>query len=233
MINAILLDIEGTTTPIDFVHQTLFPFSRHRIAGFVEQNWLELSDEIAELEAEYSDERSRESGLDISSPASVTRYLEFLIDNDRKSTPLKSIQGKIWQSGYEGGKLRSEVFSDVPTAFERWHREGKRIAIYSSGSTLAQRLIFKHSDQGDLTPFISHYFDTNTGPKREPHSYTKIATSLGCPPLEIFFVSDIVPELDAAATSGMRTALSVRPGNAAIGEVHSHKTVKTFDQLPV
>ena len=159
MTKAILLDIEGTTTPIDFVHKTLFPFAKARIAGFVQENFDGLKFELSQLATERANDASYKSDFDADSPESVTAYLEFLIDHDRKSTPLKSIQGEIWRKGYESGDLVSSVFGDVPLAFKRWKDAGKIIAIYSSGSVLAQQLIFKYSDQGDLTPFIDKYFE--------------------------------------------------------------------------
>ena len=231
MIKAIVLDIEGTTTPIDFVHKTLFPFARARIAGFVQENFDGLKFELDQLAEEHEADAEYRTELRIESPNSVSDYLKYLIDQDRKSTPLKYIQGMIWQKGYELGDLVSPVFPDVPAAFKRWKDAGKSIAIYSSGSVLAQRLIFKYSDQSDLTPFIDKYFDTNTGPKRETDSYRKIAEELGLESNEVLFVSDIPAELDAARTAGMQTALAIRKGNAEITEDHSHRAIQSFDDL--
>src|SRR6185369_6275673 len=142
---AVLLDIEGTTTPIDFVHKTLFPFAKEKIGEFVAANFDEIGTEIEQLKAEYRKDFTEQLyGRDFQedSPESVADYLKFLIDVDRKSTPLKSLQGKIWQAGYESGELESEIFPDVPRAFDRWKEQGKTIAIFSSGSVLAQKLIF-------------------------------------------------------------------------------------------
>src|SRR5262249_36184556 len=146
---------------------------------------------------------------------SAVVYLHWLIDIDRKSTPLKSLQGLIWQAGYASGELRSEIFDDVPPAFARWREQGTAIGIFSSGSVLAQKLLFAHTRAGDLTPFMQAYFDTNTGAKKEAESYRRIAAELRRPPREILFLSDVTAELDAAQTAEMQTALSVRPGNAA------------------
>lgn len=226
---AILLDIEGTTTPIDFVHETLFPFAKERVGKFVEMHFGELAAEIAQLVDESSHDQSYTVPVDPTEPGFVSAYLEHLIDEDRKSTPLKSIQGKVWQEGYESGELKSVVFDDVPPAFKRWHDAGKTVAIYSSGSILAQQLLFRYTNHGDLTPFISDYFDTHIGAKRETESYRKIAVELGVEPGEVLFVSDIVTELDGATASGMKTALSVRAGNASVTETHDHKTLENFD----
>jgi enolase-phosphatase E1 len=228
---AILLDIEGTTTPIDFVHKTLFPFAKERIAAYVAANFDRIRDEVDQLKAEHAKETSYPAEFDETSPRSVSDYLRYLIDVDRKSTPLKSLQGKVWQEGYESGELLSEVFDDVPRAFERWKAAGKIIAIYSSGSVLAQQLLFRYTDLGDLTPYISNYFDTNVGGKREAESYRKIARELELKAETILFVSDIVSELDAARASAFQTALSIRKGNAPLTEEHSHKTIHSFDEL--
>ncbi len=229
---AILLDIEGTTTPIDFVHKTLFPYAANNIDNYVHDNFAELGDEIAALKAESSSDTIYEEKFDETSPASIAAYLKFLIKVDRKSTPLKSIQGKIWQQGYENGELKGEVFADVPAAFQRWQTAGKKIAIYSSGSVLAQKLIFGYSDKGDLTSLITEYFDTTTGAKRETESYKKIAEALKLAPADILFISDIPAELDAARAAGFTTALSLRKGNAELTEEPTHRIIQTFDEIP-
>ena len=230
MTKVILLDIEGTTTPIDFVHKKLFPFAEARMAEFVLESFEDLRDEIEQLVEEHTRYNDAEN-LDPNSPGSVSAYLVHLIKVDRKSTPLKSIQGKIWQAGYESGELKSEIFPDVPPALERWTAAGKIIAIYSSGSVLAQKLLFKYTDHGDLTPYISAYFDTTSGGKRESESYRKIASELNLPPEEILFVSDVLAELDAANNAGLQTALSIRKGNAVIEDDQHYPFIKSFDQL--
>ena len=228
---SILLDIEGTTTPIDFVHDVLFPFARRKIPIYVATNFESLGPEIEQLKAEHEKELGYTDHFDSGSAKSVAKYLAFLIDEDRKSTPLKSIQGKIWKEGYESGELKSVVFDDVTVAFERWKSAGTTIAIFSSGSVLAQELLFRFTDHGDLTPFISSYFDTNTGSKRDPKSYSAITLELGSSSAETLFISDIVAELDAAREAGLPTALAVRPGNPAIETDVSHRVVTTFDGL--
>jgi enolase-phosphatase E1 len=231
---AILLDIEGTTTPIDFVHKTLFPFAAEKIDGFVSENFASLAGEIVELEKEYhADFKNQIYGRDFkaNSAESVANYLKFLIEVDRKSTPLKSIQGKIWQKGYEAGELKSEIFADVPKAFERWKSRGKTIAIYSSGSILAQKLLFGFTNVGDLNPFISKYFDTAVGGKMETESYQNIAKELGFPPVEILFISDVLEELDAASEAGFQTILSIREGNGIVRSPINHNAIASFSDL--
>jgi len=238
MIEVILLDIEGTTTPIDFVHRTLFPFAFERVGDYLERNFDSIQDELAALREEHA--RDFENGLDVpllhetsreNAIKSLTNYLHFLIKTDRKSTPLKSLQGKIWQQGYEAGELVSEVYDDVPAAFERWKKQGKTIAIYSSGSVLAQKLLFKYTNHGNLTAFISNYFDTRVGHKCEAESYRKIASTQSFPQVENFlFVSDIEAELDAAREAGMQTLFCVRAGNAPLAEDAKHQTIHSFDE---
>lgn len=230
--NAILIDIEGTVSPIDFVHQTLFPYSRARIAGFVQEHFDGLRFEITQLAAEAEDDGEYPGTFKKDSANSVADYLKYLIDNDRKSTPLKSIQGKIWEIGYTSGELVSKIYKDVPHAFRRWKESGKTIAVYSSGSVLAQQMIFKYSDQGDLASFITAYFDTNIGHKGETESYQKIAAELGFKPSDILFVSDIVAELEAAAAAGFAVALSLRPDNPPLKRTGRRKKIADFDQLP-
>lgn len=228
---AILLDIEGTTTPISFVHDTLFPYAKARVPGFVLDNFADLKFEIEQLAEEHSKDSEYKTELRPDSPNSVSDYLKYLIDQDRKSTPLKTIQGMIWQNGYQAGEIVSPVFDDVPPAFKRWKAADKTIAIYSSGSILAQQLLFRHTEHGDLTQFISNYFDTNTGPKKEAESYAKIACELDLQPAEILSVSDLTAELDAARSAGLQTALSVRPGNLPIEGDVNYRIVETFDNL--
>ncbi|REJ75451.1 MAG: acireductone synthase [Acidobacteria bacterium] len=231
---AFLLDIEGTTTPIDFVHKVLFPYARNRMAGYVEEHFEEIGPEILALESEAAKDNSggvyREE-FRMNSPGSVSDYLKFLIDNDRKSTPLKSIQGMIWKKGYESGDLVSQVYADVPAAFRAWREEGDSINIYSSGSALAQVLLFRHTDHGDLTGFIDNYFDTNIGHKKERNSYAEIASRLDVDPSGIVFVSDVDAELDAATAAGMRTYLSIREGNPDQENAGGHQTVRSLEEI--
>lgn len=233
-IKCFLLDIEGTTTPINFVHKTLFPYAKAKIDMFVETHFGELANEIEQLEKEYhKDFANQLYGRDFrgDAPETVANYLKYLIEVDRKSMPLKTIQGKIWQTGYESGELKSEMFADVPKAFDRWKEEGKTIAIFSSGSVLAQKLIFKYSNFGDLSSFISAYFDTNVGTKREAESYQKIAKELRFAPHEILFISDVSAELDAAEKAEMNTLLSIREGNGIVPKPINHDAIASFNDL--
>ncbi len=157
-------------------------------------------------------------------------YIHYLIDIDRKSTGLKSLQGKIWNQGYLDGTLRSQLFADVKPAFERWTAAGKRLFIFSSGSVQAQKLLFRYTEQGDLTSFLSGYFDTQTGPKHEPASYRAIAAAIGHSPQAILSISDVTAELRAAQAAGMQTLFSVRPRNHS-SDSEGFQAIETFDQV--
>jgi enolase-phosphatase E1 len=222
MVRGILLDIEGTTTPISFVYDVLFPFARkHAGAPLVPSDLDALK---LEHEADVC------NGLQPPSWSGPIPYIHWLMDRDRKSTALKSIQGKVWQQGYESGELHGEVFADVPPALERWQREGLDVRIYSSGSILAQKLIFSTTRAGDLTRFLNGHFDTTTGPKTDPSSYVRIAEAFGLPAQEVLFVSDVTKELDAASTAGLQVLLCTRPGNHA-QPPHSYSTITGFDEI--
>lgn len=230
-VGAVLLDIEGTTTPVAFVHNTLFGYARARVQDFLERHDADpdVQADVALLRAEHA----AESPAPNPPMASVSAYVHWLMDHDRKSTGLKSLQGKIWHEGYRDGDLRGEVFPDVVPALERWRDRGTEVAIFSSGSVQAQRDLFGHSTSGDLTPFIRAYFDTTTGPKAAAQSYSSIAAFLGHTPASILFVSDSGVELDAARTAHMRTAMCVRPpGSAPPPAAREHPVVSAFDQLP-
>lgn len=231
-IRAVLLDIEGTTTPIDFVYKVLFPYARARVGEFLASHRSDLADDIEGLMRENADDIAR--GLNpavVNTVDELAAYVHWLMDQDRKATPLKSLQGKIWQAGYTAGELHSQVFEDVAPAFERWSEQGKTICIYSSGSVLAQKLLFANTEAGDLTPFISGYFDTNTGQKGEAESYRGIADELKVQPSEILFVSDVTAELEAAAAAGYETALCVRPGNHPQTGASHYSVIRSFDEV--
>jgi enolase-phosphatase E1 len=238
-IKAILLDIEGTTTPLDFVTRTLFPYARTHLKDFLARRLpsSDLQSDIAGLRAEHESDRSNSNPppLQDRSPReqleSLVSYLHWLMDLNRKSTPLKSLQGKIWEEGYRNGELRSEVFADVPTALTRWASEGPLIYIFSSGSVLAQKLLFAHTARGDLTGFIRGYFDTNVGAKIEPESYRRISSEVECSSSEILFISDVLSELDAARSAGLQTAWCVRPGNPFEPAQTTHPVIHTFDEI--
>jgi enolase-phosphatase E1 len=231
---ALLLDVEGTTTPIDFVYRVLFPYAHAHVAEYLERHFHErdVQADVTALAAEHRAEKAagRTPPPWSADQAGVAAFARWLMDQDRKATSLKSLQGRIWEEGFATGALQGQVYDDVPRALERWTKAGRAVAIFSSGSVLAQKLVFGRSNSGDLTAFLRAYFDTTTGPKRDPESYRKIAASWGTDPAAILFVSDVGTELDAAKAAGLETALIVRdrplPGPGA------HRVVRTFDDLP-
>lgn len=197
-IKAILTDIEGTTSSIAFVAETLFPYARAALPAYVAAH-PEACAPILEAV------RAIEPGDPV---ATLLRW----IDEDRKATPLKTLQGWIWAEGYAAGPFKGHVYPDAAVALRAWHAAGYRLYVYSSGSIEAQKLIFGHSDQGDLAPLFSGWFDTTSGGKRESASYARIAEAIGEAPGAILFLSDVQAELDAAAASGLRTQLIDRTG---------------------
>jgi enolase-phosphatase E1 len=228
-VRAVVLDIEGTTTPIAFVHDVLFPFARTHLHEYVtdSRHAAPLAEVTTLLAPEHADDLARGGRP----PALVERYARWLMDRDRKSPGLKLLQGYIWERGYRSGQLQGEVFDDVPPAIRRWHASGIAVAIYSSGSVLAQRLLFESTPDGDLTPQLAGFFDTTVGAKQSPTSYGRIATSLGHAANAVLFVSDVVDELNAARQSGLQTLLAVRPGNPAQPGAEDYDAVQSFSEI--
>ncbi len=221
-IKVILTDIEGTTTDISFVHDVLFPYARQQLPAFVQEHWQEPA--VQEIMQQARLELS-EAGAD-----QVTLIQAFInwIDQDKKVTALKTLQGLIWVEGYKSGDFTGHVYQDAYDCLKKWHAQGVELSIFSSGSVKAQQLLFGYSDFGDLTPLFSDYFDTTTGHKREKAAYVAIADSLKQAPENILFLSDIVEELDAAQSAGMKTCLLARdqmPDNS------THAVVSTFESI--
>ncbi len=234
-IRGILLDIEGTTSPVSYVFDVLFPFARSHAERFLAENWqgsetrhalqLMARDVGYASSTEWLAEMPEEEQRTI-----VLNELKRLMDSDVKATGLKELQGLIWAEGYAGGLLQSEVFEDVPSTLRRWTSDGFDVRIYSSGSTGAQKVFFRHTNHGDLTACLSGYYDTLTGPKREPLSYERIAADFALPPSRIVFFSDVTAELDAARAAGMNAVLVLRPGNQPV-DIGDHKTISSFAEL--
>jgi enolase-phosphatase E1 len=227
-IAVVLLDIEGTTTPISFVYDTLFPYARKRLRPFLS---LTRDDkEVMRALAMLTEERDADP---VAGPSvDLATYVEQLMDRDVKSRGLKVLQGLIWRVGYGSGALYGVVFDDVPQALQQWKALGIRTAIYSSGSVLAQKLIFGVTKKfGDLTPELSAFFDTAVGLKRSPASYAAIAAQLGCDTSNVLFVSDVVAELEAASAAGCQTALIIRPGNPSPEPFDESRTIRSLSEL--
>jgi enolase-phosphatase E1 len=237
-INTILLDIEGTTSPITFTYKVLFPYARNHIKQYLQDH--RTNREVRGALQVLKNENAADipNGAPCINDATEQEFLEsassyclWLMSCDRKSAPLKSLQGLVWEQGFLKSELRGEVFADVVDAFARWQIEGRRIAIYSSGSVLAQNLLFRHTQWGDLTSYISFYFDTRVGAKRQIESYRRIAAELRCEANAILFISDVTEELDAARQAGLHTVLSLRPNNSSISNNAEYQMVRSFNEL--
>ncbi|TMW57632.1 hypothetical protein Poli38472_003557 [Pythium oligandrum] len=239
----VLLDIEGTTTPITFVKDVLFPFAKNLVGQHLTETWSTAAtqEHVEALRAQAAQDLV--DGLKIptiltgANPqdaviSSLVAYVHWNIDADRKISALKQLQGHIWDRGYESGELKALVYDDVPVFLQRMIDQGIRVGIYSSGSRRAQRSLFKYSDKGDLRPFLSVYFDTQVGHKRETKSYQEILQSLGVDSgKEVLFVTDVIEEAQAATAAGMDVALSVRPGNAPLPNSHPFRAIHSFAEL--
>ncbi|EJL00393.1 acireductone synthase [Pseudomonas chlororaphis] len=220
-IKAILTDIEGTTSAVSFVFEVLFPYAARQLPDFVRKH-ASRADVAEQLQA------VREaSGEPVADVERVIGILLGWIAEDRKATPLKALQGMVWEQGYRAGQLKGHVYPDAVAALQRWHQAGYRLYVYSSGSIQAQKLIFGCSTAGDLAPLFSGFFDTTSGPKREVQSYQRITQAIGCAPGQILFLSDIVQELDAARSAGLATCGLVREGGVLAG----HANVASFADI--
>lgn len=217
MIKAIVTDIEGTTSSLSFVKDVLFPYARTHLPAFVRTRQTQ-----ADIKQCLDDVRQI-AGAELDLEASIEQLVQW-IDNDQKITPLKSLQGLIWLEGYQQGAFKGHIYTDAVHSLKKWHSQGFRLYVYSSGSVQAQKLLFGHSDFGDLTPLFSGYFDTHIGGKREAGSYQRIAEQLRLHPEEILFLSDIKEELDAAKQAGFSTYWLVRDHPADVHATHRQAT---------
>lgn len=222
MIRAIVTDIEGTTSALSFVKDVLFPYAARNMDAFLRRN--AQQPEVAEQIAAVYGIVGRELTLE-----EVSAQLQEWIAVDRKVTPLKALQGMIWQAGYGNGDFTGHVYADAAGRLRTWQQSGLRLYVFSSGSVQAQKLLFAHSDHGDLTPLFSGYFDTTCGSKHDPASYRSIAHAIALPAEEILFLSDMLMELDAAHAAGMHTCMLVR--DSAPGYLGGHMQAKDFDGI--
>jgi enolase-phosphatase E1 len=210
MIKCVLTDIEGTTTSVSFVYDVLFPYFKTHIGEAKE-----LSNNLLNPVIQATKEQAAKEGIEVNSVDECLDLLKTWSHEDRKFAPLKTLQGYIWKKGYEEGRIKGHVYEDVVDALEEWEAEGITLAVYSSGSVQAQKLIFGYSEHGDLTPYFSNYFDTKMGGKKEMRSYENIAQELNLEPHEILFLSDTPDELRAAREAGMEVIQLVREGTKA------------------
>ena len=201
-VRAVLTDIEGTTSSLAFVKDVLFPYARNSLPAFIRSHESELTGIASDIATIL--------GKAHLTAQEMTDVLLQWMDEDRKVTPLKTLQGIVWKTGYESGELQSHVYDDAVSALRKWHADGLKLYIYSSGSIAAQKLLFAHTAYGDLSPLFDGYFDTTTGPKLESRSYEKIAASLHLPAGSVVFLSDHTGETQAAAATGMQTVVVAR-----------------------
>lgn len=225
MIRAILTDIEGTTSSLSFVKDTLFPYARARLGDFVRAR--REDPEVAQLLVETG----ALAGAELDLEGNIAT-LEAWSDADRKAPPLKALQGLIWEEGYRQGAFLGHIYEDAARKLKEWHAAGLALYVFSSGSVQAQKLLFGHTAYGDLTPWFSGYFDTRTGAKQSEAAYHAIAQAMGFPPSDILFLSDIVGELDAARAAGCATCWLVRPP-AAPATSNVHPVARDFDEIAV
>lgn len=225
MIQAIVTDIEGTTSSISFVHDVLFPYAREHMRQFVCRS---VQDGAAT--PHINDVRMHTGRMDMSLDEVADQLIQW-IDEDKKITPLKALQGMIWEQGYRNGDFTGHVYADAVACLKSWKQQGIQLYVYSSGSIYAQKLLFGYSDFGDMTPLFSGYFDTTTGAKIDSGSYQKIAAAVQMPAQKILFLSDIETELDAARAAGMKTVWLVRKGVADASA--SHYQVNNFNDINI
>lgn len=226
MIEAVLVDIEGTTSSISFVRDVLFPYAYDALPAFLAAHAAEP--DVAELVQQVR----AEGGLAEAGLAPVVDLLRRWISEDRKSTPLKTLQGMIWEAGYADGAYKAHLYEDAWRALKAWHDRGMRLYVYSSGSVRAQELFFGHTVYGDINDWFAGRFDTTTGPKQSPDSYRAIAAQINLAPARILFLSDAAAELDAAAAAGMHTRQLVRPADGTVPAA-GHANAASFDDIVI
>jgi enolase-phosphatase E1 len=222
MIRAILTDIEGTTSSLSFVKGVLFPYARERLRDFVQAHGQEPP--VRELLLQVG----QAAGKTLTDEEAVMQLRQWM-DEDRKLTPLKALQGLIWEAGYRSGDFQGHIYDDAAMCLPQWHDRGLKLYVYSSGSVHAQKLLFGHTHYGDLTPLFSGYFDTKVGAKQESAAYRRIAQTIDLPAEEVLFLSDIEAELDAAREAGMSTCWLVR-GSRPDARAR-HRQAVSFDQI--
>lgn len=221
-VRAILTDIEGTTSSVSFVHEVLFPYASRTLPDYIRAHQRDQA--VRQLLADTRNEAGE-------TDAGLERTIEILLQwirEDRKATPLKALQGLVWEQGFQQGDFTGHIYADAVRNLQKWRRQGRRLYIYSSGSIHAQQLFFGHSDAGDLLHLFEGHFDTTIGPKRETGSYRAIANAIGLPADQILFLSDMVEELDAARGAGMQTIQLARDDSAVTG---AHTVAHDFDGI--
>ena len=238
-VRGILLDIEGTTSSISFVHDVMFPYVREHLSNYLDQHWNDRELDMVRTQIARDDGSSswdvwlQRQHADVTQARQVTEaHVLKLMDGDVKATGLKTLQGLIWENGFRSGQLRAHVYDDALPAIEAWRAKGIDVRIYSSGSVAAQKLFFGHVvGRGDCLKLFSGYYDTTVGSKREPASYQRISEDWGLKPEDILFISDLEPELSAAEAAGLQVAASIRPGNAPLSHSAGWPRITSFADI--
>ncbi|GAC1594300.1 MAG: acireductone synthase [Candidatus Velthaea sp.] len=224
---AIVTDIEGTVGPISFVRDVLFPYAQEHLAEFVAQH--REDPEVAQALRDTA----REAGEPDAREPRIVEILREWMTSDRKATPLKTLQGRIWTDGYERTGLRAEIYPDAAAGLRRWHAAGIELYVYSSGSVLAQKLYFSNTTEGDLLPLFRGLFDTTSGAKSDAASYRSIRDGVGKASADILYLSDREPEVDAAHAAGLEVATLLRPDDIAPGTTSKYRSFTSFDEIDV
>ncbi|WP_029520994.1 acireductone synthase [Persephonella sp. IF05-L8] len=224
MVKAILIDIEGTVSPISFVKDVLFPYSEEKMEKFIKEN--KDKPEIKNILQQVQEIEGKEMDID-----EIIQTLKRWIKEDRKIAPLKDIQGFIWKEGFENGQIKAPLYEDAYRKMKEWKEKVYKLYIYSSGSVQAQKLFFSHTDKGNILNWFSGHFDTKIGNKKETQSYRKIAQEIGLKPEEILFLSDNPDEIKAAAQAGMKVYRLVRPQDTEYIENFEYPQIKSFDEV--
>ncbi|XP_012671046.1 enolase-phosphatase E1 [Clupea harengus] len=246
-ISVFLLDIEGTTTPITFVKDILFPYIKEHLEDYLSDHWEEdeCKQDVHLLKKQTEEDHRQNRAcavhtVDQTVHTDEEKAIREVVENvlwqmaaDRKTTALKQLQGHMWRAAYNTGKIKGEVYQDVVPAIRAWRRQGMKVYIYSSGSVEAQKLLFGYSVEGDLLDLFDGHFDTNIGAKAESKSYERIAERIGCAPEEIMFLTDVIREAKAAEEAGLNVTVVLRPGNMELTEEETahYSTISSFSQL--
>ncbi len=220
-IKAIVTDIEGTTSSLSFVKDTLFPYAYNHLPDYVWDNDKEITELLDAV-------REEEKNPDLSLEEVIEVMLRY-IDEDQKVTPLKTLQGMIWADGYKNGEFHGHIYEDAVHGLKRWKEQGIDLYVYSSGSVPAQKLLFGHTEKGDLNGLFSGYFDTEIGGKKIPESYEKIAAEIKVPASEILFLSDSIEEITAASSAGMNVIILDR--EKAMSDSYGHRILNDFNDI--
>jgi enolase-phosphatase E1 len=233
----ILLDIEGTTASVDFVHDVMFPFVTRNLSTFLDSTWGQTEttaacERIAQ-DAGHESLAAWQKTTGGSDRELVEQQIAELMRGDVKATGLKAMQGLVWQAGFESGELVAPIYEDVLPELKRWKAGGIDIRIYSSGSIAAQKLFFGHTQYGDVLGYFSGHYDTTIGGKKDSESYRKIAAEIGVKPSEILFVSDLEGELEAAQLAGVQVAAAIRPGNKPLSESARFPRISSFAEIQI